>query len=110
MLREAGVIVTDLRSSRWCRTTQTAQLAFPDIPVKPDAALDSFFAESGRRQQQTDQMRALVLSWRRRQGTIVLVTHNGSIAALTGIYPADGEIVVLQPTEMGVTVLGRVRT
>jgi broad specificity phosphatase PhoE len=85
VLREAGVLVTDLRSSRWCRATQTAELAFPDVPLKPEASLDSFFNEPGREQEQTKQARALISSWRRRQGTLALVTHQVNITALTGL-------------------------
>ncbi|HEY8567378.1 MAG TPA: histidine phosphatase family protein [Beijerinckiaceae bacterium] len=109
MLRQAGVRVTDLRSSRWCRASQTAELAFPDIPVQRDPALDSFFDEPERQQQQTDQIRALMASWRGRDGALVLVTHQVNITAATGVYPAEGEIVVVQPTEADVAVLGRVR-
>lgn len=96
-LREAGVLVTHLRSSRWCRAVHTAQLAFPDRPVTPDAALDSFIDEPGRRQQQTEKTRALILSWRGRQGTLALVTHQVNITALTDLVPAEGEVVVLRP-------------
>ena len=108
-LREAGVLVTELRSSRWCRAIHTAQLAFPEIPVTPDAALDSFFDERGNRQRQTEQARALITSWRGRQGTLVLVTHQVNITALTDIFPAEGEVVVLRPAVASIAVVGRVR-
>ncbi len=107
-LREAGVLVTDLRSSRWCRALETTQLAFPDVPVTPDAALDSFFDERGRGRQQTEQTRALIAAWQGRQGTLALVTHQVNITALTDVSPAEGEVVVLRPTD-GATfaVVGR---
>ncbi len=109
-LREAGVLVTRLHSSRWCYASQTAELAFPDVPVRPDAALDSFVDEPERRQRQTEQARALINSWRRRQGTLALVTHEQNITALTDVAPAEGEIVVLRPTEAATfAVIGSVR-
>jgi broad specificity phosphatase PhoE len=109
-LREAGVLVTEVHSSRWCRALDTARFAFPEVPVTPDAALDSFFDERGNGQGQTEQARALVSSWRGRQGTLALVTHQVNITALTGIFPEEGETIVLRPTDSAtVTVLGRVR-
>ena len=110
-LREAGVLVTELRSSRWCRALHTAQLAFPDVPVTPDAALDSFFEGRSNRAQQTEKARALIGSWAGRQGTLALVTHQVNITALTDIFPAEGEIVVLRPTgPTTITTIGRLRT
>lgn len=97
-LREAGVLVTRLHSSRWCYASQTAMLAFQELPVKPDAALDSFLDEPERGPQQTKQARALIASWRRRQGTLALVTHQMNITALTDVGPAEAEVVVLRPT------------
>lgn len=108
-LREAGVLVTEVHSSRWCRALDTARLAFPDVPVTPDAALDSFFDERGDRDRQTDQARALIASWQGRQGTLALVTHQVNITALTGIFPEEGEIVVLRPAGGAPAVIGRVR-
>jgi phosphohistidine phosphatase SixA len=109
VLRDAGVLVTDLRSSRWCRATQTAELAFPDVPLKPEASLDSFFNEPGREQEQSKQARALISSWRRRRGTLALVTHQVNITALTSLFAAEGEIVVVRPRAAAMEVVGRVR-
>ena len=106
-LRDAGVLVTELRSSRWCRALETARLAFPNVPVEPDAALDSFFDDRSSQARQTEQARALVLSWGGRQGTLALVTHQVNITALTGVYPGEGEIVVLRPAVGRFDLLGR---
>src|SRR3954454_24348098 len=40
---------------------------------------------------------ALVEGWRAQAGVLVLVTHQVNITALTGLYPAEGEILVLRP-------------
>ncbi len=107
-LREAGVPVTEARSSRWCRALDTARLAFPDIPLRPDAALDSFFGERESAARQTEQTRSLVTGWRDRQGVLALVTHQVNITALTEVFPAEGEIVVLRPTASGLDLIGRI--
>ena len=106
-LREAGVLVTEVRSSRWCRALDTARLAFPNRPTVPDAALDSFFDDRRDEPDRTAQVRRLVAGWARRQGVLALVTHQVNVTALAGISPVPGEIVVLRPKVTGFDVVGR---
>jgi phosphohistidine phosphatase SixA len=106
-LRQGGVAIAEARSSRWCRALDTARLAFPDLAVEPDPALDSFFDDRASRDRQTEAARALVRSWQGRPGVLALITHQVNITALTEVFPAEGEIVVLRPTDM--SVIGRVR-
>lgn len=96
--RAERVAVTHVRSSRWCRAYDTATLAFPSVIVEPDSDLDSLLRNRGREDAQTAAVRAKIASWRGRQTTLVLVTHQVNITALTGIVPAEGEVVVLRPT------------
>jgi phosphohistidine phosphatase SixA len=94
-------------SSRWCRALDTARLAFGAL-TQPSAPLDSFF--SGREQEpaQTQALRQLIEEWRS-SGVLVLVTHQVNIAALTGIFPSEGEMLVLRPRAgSGFDVIGRV--
>ena len=42
-----------------------------------------------------------------RGGTLVFVTHQGNITALTGLYPGEGEMIILTPQSDGFTVAGR---
>ncbi|WP_375459742.1 histidine phosphatase family protein [uncultured Enterovirga sp.] len=108
--RQERVPVTEVRSSRWCRAFDTAALAFPEVGLTPDSALDSFFGEREAGPGQTDSVRALVAGWRDRNTALLLVTHQVNITALTGVYPAEGEVVVLRGTAAGVvTVLGRLK-
>jgi hypothetical protein len=93
-------------SSRWCRALDTARLAFGDR-ADPFPPLDSFFSERGRNEAQTREIRRLVEGWRG-QGVLALVTHQVNITALTGIFPAEGEILVLQPGPNGFSVVGRI--
>lgn len=106
-LRAAGVLVVEARSSRWCRALDTARLAFPDVPTRPEAALDSFFDHRSGAAEQTEAARRLVTGWRGRQGVLALVTHQVNITALTKVYPAEGEIVVLRPEVGGFSLVGR---
>ena len=56
---------------------------------------------------QTGAVRQLVS--RHRGGTLVLVTHQVNITALTGLYPAEGEMIVLSPRGGGFTVAGVIK-
>lgn len=102
-----GIAVDRVLSSRWCRALDTARLAFGER-VESFEPLNSFFSERDRADGQTAAARRLIGAWRG-PGTLVLVTHQVNITALTGIFPAEGEILVLAPSgENGFTVRARV--
>ncbi|MBM3372499.1 MAG: histidine phosphatase family protein [Betaproteobacteria bacterium] len=107
-LKQQGVDVDAVYSSRWCRCLDTARLAFGKVTPLP--ALDSFFGEPQRREAQTADLRRYLAQRKAqdRKGNLVLVTHQVNITALTGIHPAMGEAVVLQHTAGGaLEVIGR---
>ena len=96
-------------SSEWCRCLDTARLAFGDR-VEPSPALNSFFSKQDIEAAQTRAVRELVEEWRAHAGVLVLVTHQVNITALTGIYPAEGEVLVLKPrTPSGFDLVARFR-
>ena len=105
--RVRGVPVEKVLSSRWCRCLDTARLAFGT--AEPWAALDSFFDDRSREPEQTRQVRELI-GKRPLSGNLVLVTHQVNITALTGIFPGQGEMVILTPLGDGkFRVAGRLR-
>ncbi|WP_192035559.1 histidine phosphatase family protein [Halomonas sp. YLGW01] len=105
--RERGIEVTAVRSSRWCRCLDTAELLALG-EVIPTPALDSFFRNRGAAEGQTRELRALIAAWNG-EGTLVLVTHQVNITALTGVYPRSGEMLVLAPEGGALDVVGRLR-
>jgi hypothetical protein len=72
-------------------------------PVEAAEAINSFFEERSRRDEQTRAARALAAAWGG-PGNLVLVTHQVNVTALTGVFPASGEAVVATPA---LAVLGR---
>jgi len=102
-----SVKVAAVISSQWCRTRETAELAFPG-QVKADARFNSFFGDSSQAPDQTSDARAVLRAWRG-PGVLVVVTHQVNITALTGVVPASGEGVVVKPSQSGITVVGRLR-
>jgi phosphohistidine phosphatase SixA len=103
-IREAGVRVDRVLSSRWCRALETARLM--EIgPVEPFPPIDSFFQDRGAGPAQTRAVEAFLAGLG--PSTVVMVTHQVNITALTGIVPRSGEGVVVRPSADGVTVVGR---
>jgi broad specificity phosphatase PhoE len=112
--RAAGVPVGDVLSSRWCRCLDTATEAFGRVTPWP--TVDSFFdprltgtgADAGA--QQTAALRKRIAGFRGKE-TLVVITHQVNITALTGVYPAMGEAVIVRPAPRtgaaGLEVAGR---
>ena len=94
-------------ASQWCRTRETAELAALG-PVREVPAFNSFFGERGDEPAQTAAARALLLGWRER-GTLVVVTHQVNISALTGEATASGEGIVLRAKGGTLERVGRLR-
>ena len=104
--RQQGVPVSGVWSSQWCRTRETADLAFPGKRVD-QAAFNSFFGEPDAAPAQTREARALLDAWRG-DGLLVVVTHQVNITALTGVVPASGEAVVLRRQAGAWATVGRI--
>jgi phosphohistidine phosphatase SixA len=102
---ERGVRVGPVLAGEWCRTRDTARLAFGRYTV--ETALNSFFGDRGREAVQTARLKTLVAA-APRDAVQVMVTHQVNITALTGEVPAMGEAVVVRAApDGGVTVVGR---
>ena len=84
-------------SSPWCRCLETAKLAFGTAEISE--ALGNVFGRPDIRDRQLRDLSALV---GKHSGTsnLVLVTHGSTIAALTGVNPATGEMVILSRGEL----------
>lgn len=105
-LRRRGIRVGAVLSSQWCRTRETARLAFGDA-VRDEPAFNSFFLQpAATRDAQTARAQALLSQWRG-PGALVVVTHQVNIQALAGVGAASAEGVVVRPDAQGrLQVLG----
>lgn len=140
-MRAQQVPVTQVWASPWCRTTETAQIIAAAVATRPapgiqggegapqvataplavqgQSAFGSFFQNRSDEPAQTATARQLLLNFRG-PGSLVVVTHNVNITALTGLSPAAGEGVVLKvvtktavkvpgkPEMRGLAVMGRI--
>jgi phosphohistidine phosphatase SixA len=91
--RARGIKVEAVLNSQWCRTRDTAQLAFPGLP-KDAVAFNSFFNDRSNEATQTAAARKQLLAWRG-TGVLVVVTHQVNITALTGASAMSGQGIVL---------------
>lgn len=102
-----GIAVGAVLTSQWCRTRETAALAFPGRAVD-EAAFNSFFADRGAGSARTAAARGILAGWSG-PGALVVVTHQVNITSLTGVFPASGEGIVLERDGPGWRVAGRIR-
>jgi broad specificity phosphatase PhoE len=107
--RENGIDNARLLSSQWCRCLETAGLLGLG-PVEALPALNSFFDRFERQGSQT----RMLEKWLSKQDLdqpLVLVTHQVNITALTGIYPASGELVIVRRSKNGdLAAVGTIKT
>lgn len=105
--RRQSIAVRQVLHSQWCRTRDTAQLAFPGI-ASDAPAFNSFFEDPARNQAQTASALQTLQRWQG-PGVLVVITHQVNITALTGIVPASGQGVIVKPAPGGLTIVGRLQ-
>ncbi len=105
--RRQGITVGLVLSSAWCRTVETAELAFPG-QVRVEAAFNSFFADRSQGPAALEGARRVIEAWRG-PGALVVSTHQVNITGLTGIAPQPGEGVVLRMEQGALRIVGRIR-
>jgi len=104
-LRAAGLATTNVYSSQWCRCLETARyLAVGSVVELPE--LNSFFQSPEMEKKHTRELRAWISSADLSR-PVVLVTHQVNITALTGIFPAEGEILILRREMDSLSVVAR---
>lgn len=104
--REQGVAVGRVLSSQFCRCIDTAALAFGT--VEPWEMLNNTgYDNDAVREEKRDALREAATRWHS-PGNLILVTHGFNIAEATGVSPAQGEMVILEPlVENGFRVAGK---
>lgn len=104
-LRQQRVAIGAVWASQWCRTRETLEL-LKGGAVREATQFNSFFGDREREPAQTAAARQALLAWRG-PGALVVVTHQVNIAALTGVFPASGEGVVLRRRGTQLELVGR---
>lgn len=108
--RERNIPITDVRHSPFCRTADTARLAFGDSTAADYLSLREILGPEDAAQQ-TAQLRQVVGSYVGK-GNLILVTHEPNINAISFETMRHGDFMVLQPKggdmfdELGVVPFG----
>lgn len=93
-------------SSRYCRSLDTARIAFGSQPEIFDA-LNQLSEDPDERSQQKQAVLEIIRNFSGSE-LLVLVSHLENIREITGVSPREGEAVIVAPQDEGVRVLGRV--
>jgi broad specificity phosphatase PhoE len=99
-LRAAGLTDVRVFTSQWCRCRETARLLAIG-PVEDLPALNSFFEQPETKAARVQALRERLDNLPRDGRPVVFVTHQVTITALTGHFPASGEGLVLRLAEGG---------
>jgi broad specificity phosphatase PhoE len=94
VFRARGIPVGRVLSSAYCRCVETARLGFGSAEVW--LPLQSALRNPEIQSERTAQIRALA-GERPAGGNLILVTHQFTIRAVTGIAVAEGEMLVVTP-------------
>jgi phosphohistidine phosphatase SixA len=119
-LRANGIDAGRIYSSQWCRCLDTARLLGLGA-VEPFPGLSSFFRDRSAESERTAATLELIQAQTRAGAPpLLLITHQVNITALTDVFPASGEMVIVRPAggyaaaktqsdrEPGLVVLGRI--
>lgn len=108
-LRAAGITRARVLTSQWCRARDTARLLGYG-PPDDLALLNSFFATRSGGPAQTRALRTWIAA-AILDTPVLLVSHQVVVTALSEVFPASGEIVILRRHPTGaLAVAGRVPT
>ena len=99
-LRARGISRARVYSSQWCRCLETAELLGIG-QVSPLPALNSFFQRPEDRTPNLTALRGFLSAQALQNEPLVLVTHQVTVTALTGVFPDSGEGVVATLGENG---------
>jgi phosphohistidine phosphatase SixA len=104
-LKREGIAFEKILSSPWCRCKDTATLLNLGT-VEEAATFGNVVVLRDQREGLTGGARALIAKWKGPSNLLVM-THGANIAALTTIWPASGEIVVVRGGSGSVEPVGR---
>lgn len=94
-------------ASRYCRTVETARLAFGDRMVEKSEALDVPPADPAAAEAQKATIMKEIRDFTG-SGNLMMITHLENIAALTGQNAREGEALIVRPEGDALHVLGRI--
>ena len=95
--RRLGIPVGRVLASPFCRTRDTARLAFGHAQASRALLSAEFFGDGDAAGRQRGGLPRLLAQRPGRGSNTVLVSHEAAIAAATGVTVAEGEAVIVAP-------------
>jgi len=99
--------VGQVYASRYCRTLETARLAFGNGLVEAWEPLDPVSSDEEQAAEQRQAILELISDYSD-SGNLVLVTHQDVVRALAGVNAREGEAVIVVPQGEGLHSIGRI--
>lgn len=110
-LKKLGLKPGEVLTSQWCRCRETASIAFGGGRDWP--ALNSFLRQREGEERQKREILTRIAMVKPDDKPLVLVTHQLIVAAITGVFPQSGAVVVVAPLRAGgkpgVGVIGSIK-
>lgn len=106
--RQLGIPVGTVRSSAFCRTLETAKLAYGRAELSVDLTALPQAGSPAEEERRVTALRELLATPPPAGQNTVLVAHLFNIQRAAGISLAEGEAAVVQPSEDGFTVVATV--
>jgi phosphohistidine phosphatase SixA len=103
-VRALAIPIGNVMASPYCRTVETAELAFGHVQKMNEAR----YAGAAASAERYADLRAL-LGTRPPKGNTVIVGHGTPFYALTAVRLAEGETAVIRPLDGGFQVVGRIK-
>ncbi|MEJ6022885.1 histidine phosphatase family protein [Ramlibacter sp. PS4R-6] len=100
-MKRRGVRIGAVLTSQWCRTRDTAKLAFPGIAARDEPSFNSWFGQVPVESEgELKKARDVLRRWSG-PGVLVVVSHQINIHAITGVPTASAEAVVVRKDAKG---------
>lgn len=91
-LKDEGIQFKRIHSSQWCRCLETAHLLKLGTVI-PEPTLNSGFRRIFPKEKTLPALRELLGTFEEDEGLVLMVTHYGTISAITGIVVVSGGAV-----------------
>ena len=103
--KKRKIPIKQVLTSAFCRTKETAQLAFGKADVWEP--LNSFYDKPDRRSEQTRMLHQRMENPPKDGANLVLITHGYNIVSATGLNPDPGDMLIIAPAfRVGYKVIG----
>ncbi len=104
-IRALGIPIGRVMASPYCRTVETAELAFGHTETMNEAR----YAAGAQGPERYAELRTQLATRPAGKANTVIVGHGAPFYTLTGLRLVEGEVAVIKPLERGFEIIGRIK-